>query len=121
VDHALAAAVYQLAAGQDARAELRGLCVCALEIQKPPATPSAPETELGEGGSRSGARASLLASVPRLAALLDRPAFAPLRRFLSERGAAVEGLQARVDELAVQALASVDRGRGAVVPMEEAG
>jgi tetratricopeptide (TPR) repeat protein len=114
-DHALVAAAYQLAAAQDARVELRELCACAAEAAGP-----GPAPEAGEGSSRSGARASVLAPVPRLVSVLDRPAFAPLRRFLSERGIAAEALQARIDDLAVQAFAGVDRGRGAL-PMDEVG
>ena len=93
-EHALAAVVYQLASGQDARAELRDLAGHAAEA----------------------------GAVPRLAAQLERPVFTPLRRFLGERGVSLDGLQARVEDMLPQPLSAAERAerwRGAPVSLAE--
>jgi hypothetical protein len=81
VEHGLAAAAYQIAAGMTPRAELRELL----------------------------ARAAALSPLPRLSDVLDRPALAALRRTLGERGLSSEGVQASIDELLSGAPRSADR------------
>jgi tetratricopeptide (TPR) repeat protein len=82
--HQLAALVYRLITGLDARSSLHNLAI-----------------DIREAASH-GARFDL----PRLAALLDDPAFAPLRTFLTDRAVDLPALQTRIDQLVEQARAT---------------
>jgi tetratricopeptide (TPR) repeat protein len=75
--HQLAALVYRLVTGLDTRSWLRYLA-----------------DRIREAAAQ-GERFDL----PRLAAVVEAPAFAPMRAFLQERGADLPGLQARIDEI----------------------
>ncbi|WP_197041277.1 CHAT domain-containing protein [Chondromyces apiculatus] len=122
LDNVLAAVAYQLAAGQDASAELRALAIYALEaaaLDAPAET--APDGPPTDAALQSGSRPLLPAVMPRLASLLERPSFASVRKFLSERGVSLEVLQVRIDDLFAHAAAGVERGQPPSFSLEEAG
>ncbi|AKT39690.1 AAA family ATPase [Chondromyces crocatus] len=122
MENALAAVAYQLAAGQEARAEFRLLAMSARD-----AANLAVREDTGDVASssdvvlQSGARPVLLSSVPRLTSLLERPPFASVRKFLAERGVSIDMLQGRIDELLGHAADDLEHGPMPTFSMEEAG